>query len=209
MDFRRLGDGELAGFTKNVVNRLTDHEIDCLPDETADLLAAGLALLNDAFEADIERTRVLEAELRSLYASRRTRQPQIIRKLSQVAKTLGARHGTAADYELCGFSPRRSWTRIVAQDPTDLVVTGQPNGVNVLRFKGNNRRGNIRYEIWRRKSRSDEWSLIDTTAKQSFRDSPVVPGQYYEYKVRAAAAKTESNFSDIAVVYPDGPSAKK
>ncbi len=30
---------------------------------------------------------------------------------------------------------------------------------------------------------------------------PVTPGQYYEYKVRAAAPKSVSNFSNSAVVY--------
>jgi hypothetical protein len=34
---------------------------------------------------------------------------------------------------------------------------------------------------------------------QLYEDKPVTPGQYYEYKVKAA--KSESNFSNSAVVY--------
>ena len=75
------------------------------------------------------------------------------------------------------------------------------NGVNKLRFDGNNGWSRIQYEIWRREGRSGSWMLLSTTSKQSFTDTPVVPGQFYEYKVRALAATAVSAFSGTAVVY--------
>lgn len=203
MDFRRANAAVLVDFTRNVVGRLSGHEIECLPDDVADTLAAELQQLNDAFESDIARSIELETLLRSVYASRKRRQPQIVSKLSNVLKHLTAKRATDADLELCGFKTRKTWTRVIAQDPGDLVVTGSETGVNKLRFKGNNRRNSVRYEVYRRKSPADEWTFLGLTPQQSFVDKPVVPGQFYEYKVRALASTTTSNFSDSAVVYAD------
>jgi hypothetical protein len=58
-----------------------------------------------------------------------------------------------------------------------------------------------KYEIWRRHGDEGPWGIIATTRKQAFADTPVTPGQYYEYKVRAVAAKSTSNYSNSAVVY--------
>jgi hypothetical protein len=58
------------------------------------------------------------------------------------------------------------------------------------------------YEIWRRQGDEGPGMMHMLSTKQKFEDNKgVVPGQYYEYKVRAAAAQTESNFSNSAVVY--------
>jgi hypothetical protein len=58
----------------------------------------------------------------------------------------------------------------------------------------------VTYETWRRE-RGGEWVIIGSTKKQSYTDAPVTPGVFYEYKVRAVATKTVSNFSNTAVVY--------
>lgn len=47
----------------------------------------------------------------------------------------------------------------------------------------------------------DPWLLHATTRRQSFADTPVVPGQFYEYRVRAVGSRSVSNFSYSAVVY--------
>lgn len=82
-----------------------------------------------------------------------------------------------------------------------MSAFGYSNGVNKIRFSGNNRNGRVNYEIWRRHGDTVGWSLHATTKRQRFTDTPVTPGQYYEYKVRAAAATNTSNFSNAAVVY--------
>lgn len=88
-----------------------------------------------------------------------------------------------------------------AQNPTNLSVFGYSNGINRGKFSGNNKRGRVVYEIWRRQGDTGGWLLHATTKKQSFTDTPVTPGQYYEYRVRAVAAKSVSHFSNPAVVY--------
>ena len=57
------------------------------------------------------------------------------------------------------------------------------------------------YEIWRMHGDTAPWGIIATTRRQAYTDTPVTPGQYYAYKVRAVAATNQSNFSNVAVVY--------
>jgi hypothetical protein len=59
----------------------------------------------------------------------------------------------------------------------------------------------VQFEIWRRDGGLGEWLLLATTSKQSFTDSPVLPGRLYEYKVRARSATETSAFSGVASVY--------
>jgi hypothetical protein len=112
--------------------------------------------------------------------------------------------GLASDnqYALCGFNiPVPPVRMYVAMDPADLSVTGYANGTNKCVFRGNNKYAHVMYEIWRREA-GGEWAVLGSTKKQSYVDTPVEPGRFYEYKVRAVATKTVSNFSNPAVVYP-------
>lgn len=43
--------------------------------------------------------------------------------------------------------------------------------------------------------------MVDSVKTGKFTDEGVTPGQYDEYKVRAKASKTISQFSNSAVVY--------
>ena len=48
----------------------------------------------------------------------------------------------------------------------------------------------------------DGWVMVGSTRKQSFEHGPVVPGQRYEYRVRAEAARGQvSGWSNKAAVY--------
>lgn len=87
------------------------------------------------------------------------------------------------------------------QAPTDLAAEGTSNGLNTLRFTGNNKSGYVRYEIWRREGDSGDWMIIGVTIKRSYSDQGVTPGQYYEYKVRATNRGLYSAYSNSAVVY--------
>ena len=121
--------------------------------------------------------------------------------MSQVRDALKAGLAPKKQYDLCGFDYPATRSRYEAQDPTKLSAFGYSNGVNKIRFSGNNRPGQAVFEIWRRHGDTVDWALHAITRKQSHTDTGITPGQYYEYKVRAIAAKSVSNFSNSAVVY--------
>lgn len=79
-----------------------------------------------------------------------------------------------------------------------LKAVSLPGGIINLEFSGDD---GVTYEIWRRHGDTVDWYLHATTEAQIFEDSPVTPGQYYEYKVRSVHGELVSEFSPSAVVY--------
>jgi hypothetical protein len=201
MNFRKLTDSELVDFAKNVGQKLSDHKIECLDNAVADGLAAALAPINTSFEAKIEESAESEAATQAINAQKRSQRAQVEKKLGTIQDFLTANEGPEADYDQCGFNFPKAKSTVIANDPTGLTAVGTSNGVNTLAFKGNNKSGSVVYEIWRRQGDEGAWGIIAATKKQTYADTPVTPGQYYEYKVRAKAAKSVSNYSNSAVVY--------
>ncbi len=201
MNYRDLSDAELVDFAKNVAKKLTEHEVTCLDNAVADDLAAALTPLNAGFETKIEESAESEATTQAINAQKRAQRSQVEEKLGNIQDFLTANNGDEADYDRCGFNFPKTRSTVIANDPTELTAVGTSNGVNTLTFKGNNKSGTVVYEIWRRQGDEGPWGIIATTRKQGYADTPVTPGQYYEYKVRAVAAKSTSNFSNSAVVY--------
>lgn len=201
MEYRRLNDPLLASFSRNVADKLAAHEVTCLDNALADDLAAMLAPLNTSFEANIDASIESMAVKQAATAARLSDRAAIIEVLSTVLTYLKATGGTPTDFEICLFDYPKTPVTVIPAAPTDLVAKGTSNGVNTLTFTGNNKPGNVTYEIWRRHGDTAEWGVIGLTRKQTYINMPVTPGEYYEYKVRAVAAKTMSAFSNTAVVY--------
>lgn len=201
MDYRSLPDPALVEYVKNMINRLTGHELESLDDELSDELAAALTAPNTSFDAKIGEHAASDAETGALAAQKRAFREEVISRISSVQTFIKANKGPESDYDLCNLNYPKAPSTYIAADPSDLTAVGTSNGINTLKFKGNNKHGNVNYEIWRRHGDEGDWGIIGTTTTQDYEDKPVTPGQYYEYKVKAKAAKSESNFSNSAVVY--------
>ena len=144
---------------------------------------------------------VIEGERKGVVSARNVTRSQIWVLTSRVRDALKAGVAPKRQYDLCGFDYPASRSTYEAQDPTDLSAFGYSNGVNTIRLRGNNKAGQVTFEIWRHHGDTAGWALHATTRKQSFTDTGISPGQYYEYRVRAVTAKSISNFSNSAVVY--------
>ncbi len=201
-NFRQMSDPELANFAKNLEVRLAGHQVSCIDNDTADDLAAEIAPLTTGFEATIEESMQKNAAKESSFAFKRENRGFLLDAIVKVRNCLRYVNGPEGDYELCGFNyPQTSVVPIVPADPTNLVAVGTSNGVNTLTFRGNNASGLVVYEIWRRQGDTGDWVFQASVKRQTYTDTPVVPGQYYEYKVRAIAARNVSNWSNTAQVY--------
>ncbi len=84
--------------------------------------------------------------------------------------------------------------------PTDLSAKAGDSLIR-LEFRCEGSGGELDYEIWRRHGDTVDWYLHATILECGFDDSPVEPGQYYEYKVRAVRGDAVSEFTPSAVVY--------
>lgn len=201
MNFRTISENDLSDFAENVNALLGGSELDAIdPNVRAELVRA-IGTLPATLSTQTADVGVAEGERKAAVSARNGTRRQIRALMSQVRDALKAGLAPKKQYDLCGFDYPALRTRYEAQDPTNLSAFGYSNGVNTVRFTGNNKPGQVIFEIWRRHGDTADWALHATTRKQSFTDTGITPGQYYEYKVRAVAAKSVSNFSNSAVVY--------
>jgi len=200
MDNRRMGAFDLAVYAGQLKEFLVGGQLGSLDEPTRSALIAAFGTLPDELSARASEARTAEEIRKSKISAKNATKSEVLGRIALLRDALKANRAPADEMALCGFDhpPRRS--TYVALDPTGLSVTGTSNGVNTLRFSGNNAPARVIYEISRRESKSDRWAVVAVTKKQTFVDSGVTPGAYYQYKVRAVAAKTVSNFSNTAVI---------
>jgi len=164
-------------------------------------LAAAIGTLPATLATQTAESTIAEDERKASVSSKNDTRFQLIALMSQVRDALKAGLAPKKEYDLCGFDYRKDAATVIASDPTELSGEGRSNGVNYLRWTGNNKNGTVVYELWRLHGDTAPWTLHATTKKQSFTDAPVTPGQVYNYKVRAVAATNASNYSNVAVIY--------
>ncbi|MBK6748687.1 MAG: hypothetical protein IPG67_01375 [Acidobacteria bacterium] len=201
MDYRKLSDADLVDFSKNVGLSLRDRLVTGLDQTIADELATALEPVNTSFETSIESGVQRTAVKQTAIAEKQLMRDDLLVRLAKVRNYLVASECPRTAYEICGFTFPKPPTTIQAEAPSDLVAAGTSNGVNRLRFLGNNKTGTVIYEMWRRAGDDGQWGVLGMTKKQGYIDTPVLPGQFYEYKVRAVAATNTSHFSNRAVIY--------
>ena len=201
MDYRKLSDADLVDFSKNVKMSLDGGLVTGLDPTLAADLSRLFDPINTTFEAAIEDGVVKTAVKQSAIADKQSIREDVLVRLAKVRNYLVAAECPRRAYEACGFTFPKPPTTILAEAPSDLAAAGTSNGVTRLQFNGNNRLGSVTYEMWRRAGDEGEWGVLGITKKQAYIDSPVTPGQFYEYKVRAVAATNTSHFSNSAVIY--------
>lgn len=202
MNFRRLSDNDLADFAANVVDLLGGTKLSAIEPAVRSNLVMAIGTLPADIDIQAQAAMASEGERKAAVSIKNSYREQIINLMSQVRNSLIAGLAPKEQFDFCGFDFRDpASSTYVAQDPANLSAFGYSNAVNVIRFDGNNKTGTVVYEVWRRHGDTVDWYLHATTTKRSFTDTPVTPGEYYQYKVRAVAARTVSNFSNSAVVY--------
>lgn len=202
MNYRLLNGSATADFAANVATLLGGTELSALDNSFRTSMLAAIGTLPDSLAAAQAECMAIRDQAIAATSVRNALKDELDIIMSQVAAGLRAGLAPKAQFDLCGFGyPFGPRPRVVPAAPTALSAFGLSNGVNSIRFFGNNRPGRVSYEIWRREGRDGQWMLLKTTTKQSHSDTPVVPGQYYEYKARTQAATAVSAFSGTAVVY--------
>jgi hypothetical protein len=202
MNFRTLDGSELSDFAGNLKTLLSGTDLTAIDSNVRTALLAAIGSLPDTLAAQSARVHVVEGERKAAVSDRNETRKVMIDLIIQVRDALKGARAPKGQFDLCGFNYRSSTlSRYMPADPADLWVVGFSNGINRGRFAGNNVGTLVHYEIWRREDKNGPWLFHLTAKKQSFVDSPVVPGKYLEYRVRAIAARAISNFSNTVVVY--------
>lgn len=202
MKLENLDGNELADMAENLAELLAGSELSSIEEHVRAELIALLGTKASLLATQTAAAQAIDFEKQAAFAARDMTYSEIIEWVRRVRDLLKAGRAVDAQFDLAGFnSPVRRGNAYRASDPTDVAAVGFSNGINELRYTGNNRHGLVVYEIWRRTGRESEWQKHDLTRKQSYHDHGVTPGQYYEYRVRAVAAQNTSGFSNTTVVY--------
>ena len=203
MDPHKLSRADLVDFTTNAATGVADGKVtgflaeqntgfsDALTDANAVLAAANLNAV-EARSASMEATQIAQdAEF------------EVQRILQELKFGMKSVQSPAADYDAIGFDPPAETRSIVTpQTPTELAATGFSNGINQLTFVGNNAPGSVTYVVEAKIGDTAPYVIVGTCTKQSFKHTGVIPGEFYQYHVRAQAARNlVSDWSNEAVVY--------
>jgi hypothetical protein len=203
MNPRDLNRAALVDFTTNAATGVASGKVtgflaaqntaisDALTDANAVLEAANLAAV-EARSASKEATQI------AVNAS-----DEVLQQLSDLKFGMRSVESPPQDYDAIGFDPPSDVRNIVMpQTPTDLAATGFSNHTNVLNWVGNNAGGSVTYAIECKIGDTAPYVLVGLATKQSFKHIDVTPGQFYQYHVRAQAARgLVSDWSNEAVVY--------
>ena len=203
MDPHKLNRADLVDFTTNAATGVASGKVtgflaaqntaisDALTDANAVLEAANLAAV-EARSASKEATQIAQDAAF-----------EVQQQLQDLKFGMKSVESPAADYDAIGFDPPSETRAVITpQTPTELAAAGYSNGINQLTFVGNNATGSVTYVIEAKIGDTAPYVIVGTCTKQAFKHTGVMPGQFYQYHVRAQAARNlVSDWSNEAVVY--------
>ena len=201
MNYRNLGDADPADFAKNAAAQLTAHAVGSIEADKAAELANSITLITTPYETAIEASVQQSASKIAKVAAKAEMRNSILDRLAIVRNHIVAGEGSKKEYDACGFTFPRMPATVIAAAPTKLSAAGTSNGVNTLKFSGNNKNGAVVYEIRRLSGDTEPFRILAITKKQTYADTPVTPGQVYNYKVRAVAAAGRDRGTNNACRY--------
>jgi hypothetical protein len=203
MNPRNLSRAELVDFIKNAatvvaagkISGLLPAQVTSISDEL-NAIAVRLAFDDSAQVAGVAAA----MELTQIAQDDRFDGLDALQQLKYMMKGLGS---PASEFDAVGFDPPAEGRSIIMpQAPTQLAAAGYSNGVNVLRFIGNNVPGTVTYIIEARIGDDPEYHMVGSSTRQLFRHFGVIPGRFYQYRIRAQASRgIVSDWSNEAVVY--------
>jgi AraC-like DNA-binding protein len=203
MNPRDLTRAQLVEFANNAATGVADGKVpgflaaqntaisEAITDAAAELATADMDQVT-ARAASMQATQIAQDKQETLL--------KLLQELKYGLKSVD----TAADvYDALGYDPPVEFRQVITPNaPTELAAAGFSNGVNQLTFRGNNGPGTVTYVIEAKIGDTAPYVVVGTCTRQTFKHTGVTPGQFYQYRVRAQAARNlVSDWSNEAVVY--------
>ena len=196
---------DLAIFTRNAATQVAAGKVTgLLPEQSLAFSTLLLTVASALSTADAEQVALRAAAIASTQKAQELEE-NALRSLQMLKYAMKSVDSPADEFDVVGFDPPvRSRQIISPQMPDGLAVEGFSNGVNVLRFNGNNTPNTVTYIIEAKTGRAAQYVIIGASKAQRFKHESVTPGSFYQYRVRAQAARGRvSDWSNEAVVYKE------
>jgi len=203
MNPSRMSRASLADFGRNMAAQIAAGKVD-------GLLPEQVTAFSDAIAAASELVAIRDANQVALMAAARqsTQLAQdarfaLLRLTQEFKNTMKGIGSESHEYDAVGFDPPViGRTPVTPQKPLELSAKGFSNGINELRFTGNNLAGRVNYIIEARVADAARFSIIGVSRRQRFKHVGVRPGVPILYRVYAQSARgLVSQCSNEAVVY--------
>ncbi len=213
--FRNLSNSLLPAFLANLITVATNlgtnettvgSELTELSDNSAAVIQIGqvstnLSTKKIAFDSAIARQVQAQAEARAATESLNQVRDEIVSDISRLQLILRANGFSNEVFAALGLSKSMNPpTPIIPHTPVELSVTGYSNGENLLKFKRNGNGYGVNFVIESRVGLED-WKIAGITRRKKFSHDGQTPGGKVSYRVKAQSASSESQYSDVAVIY--------
>jgi hypothetical protein len=194
---------ELADFARNAATQVAAGKVTGLLPEQVLAFSSGFETDADELAANNAQQVALRAALSAVTQRGQDLQKRSLRRLQNLRYAMKSNHSNASEFDAIGFDPPAGQKRIVEpQTPTELSVVGYSNGVNALRFAGNNVPNSVRYLIEAKVGDAADYAIIGVSKAQRFKHTGVTPGVKHQYRVHAQTTRGRiSGCSNEAVVY--------
>jgi len=163
MNPNNLTKAELADFAKNAATQVAEGKVTGLLPEQ--VLAISEALMNEADELGELAQQQIAIRAASIEITRMAREKsfRVNRLLQSLKYGMKSVHSPADQFDAVGFDPPVRTRQIVTpQTPSDLSVTGSSNGVNSLRYAGNNKSNSVRYIVEAKIGESRQYAMSES-----------------------------------------------
>ena len=203
MNPNRMNRASLADFGKNMAAQIAAGKI-------AGLLPEQITAFSDAIAAASELVATQDKyQVAAVAAAREATQlaqdarREMLRLTQEFKNTMKGIGSETHEFDAVGFDPPViGRTPITPEKPHALSARGFSNGINELRFTGNNLSGRVNYIIEARVADAVQFTIIGVSRGQRFKHTGVKPGVAILYRVYAQSARgLVSQCSNEAVVY--------
>lgn len=206
MNPNKLTRGDLIGWAANCATQVANGIVD-------GFLAAQNTAFSDALtDANAElaaaETTAIEtlADYQGAVHVAQTKRDDVVLIAQNIKDAMRGVNAPGEDYVTLGYDmPVFVRQSIIPLQPTELSAFGYSNGTNKLSWATANVPGTVTFAIEAIIGDTAEYVLVGTTQQQKWDHLGVTPGQFYQYHVRAQAARNVvSEWSNTAVVYGIG-----
>jgi hypothetical protein len=203
MDPNRMNRASLADLGKNMAAQIAAGKV-------SGLLPAQVTALSNAIAAASELVKTRdEHQVAMLAAARESTQLaqqarfELLRLMQDFKNTMKGIGSQTHEFGAVGFDPPViGRTPVTPQKPLELSAKGFSNGVNELRFNGNNLPGRVNYIIEACVANATHYTIIGVSRRQRFKHLGIKPGVPVMYRVYAQSARgLVSQHSNEAAVY--------
>jgi hypothetical protein len=195
---------ELAEFARNAATQVAAGKVTGLRPEQVIAFSEGLELDADELSAVDAEIMALRSALMAATQRGRDIKKRNLRRNQSLKYAMKSVHSPASQFDAVGFDPpaERRRVPIAPQRPTEVSVTGNSNGVNKLRFMGNNAPNSVSYLIEARIGDAPDYVIVGVSKAQWFKHTGVTPGVKHQYRIYAQTTRgLVSERSNEAVVY--------